>query len=104
MTGRCIAAPADQARHNEKVKEAIKGNLADIVAEEAIVTSDGNKAIKVPIRSLELPHFRYDPNRKGNVGQGEGIQVGDVLRAARTGPARAKVQAINQVSIISKPR
>ncbi|MGI5837003.1 MAG: sporulation protein YhbH [Chloroflexota bacterium] len=85
-------APADQARHNEKVKEAIKGNLADIVAEEAIVTSDGNKAIKVPIRSLELPHFRYDPNRKGNVGQGEGdSQVGDVLgQPGQPGPGQGK--------------
>ena len=30
--------PIDQARHNEKVKEAIKENLADIVGEESIIT------------------------------------------------------------------
>ncbi len=85
-------APADQARHNEKVKEAIRGNLADIVAEEAIITSDGNKTIKVPIRSLELPHFRYDPNRKDNVGQGTGeSQVGDVIgQPGQPGPGQGK--------------
>lgn len=86
-------APADQARHNEKVKEAIKSNLADIVAEEAIVTSDGNRAIKVPIRSLELPHFRYDTNRKNHMGQGNGdSQVGDVIGQApgQAGPGKGK--------------
>lgn len=85
-------APADQARHNEKVREAIRGNLADIVAEEAIITSDGNKAIKVPIRSLELPHFRYDPNRKDNVGQGNGdSEVGDVLgQPGQPGPGQGR--------------
>ncbi len=84
-------APADQARHQEKVKEAIKGNLSDIVSEEAIITSDGNKAIKVPIRSLELPRFRYDVNRKGNVGEGNGdSQVGDVIGDAQAGPGKGK--------------
>ena len=86
-------APADQARHNEKVKEAIKSNLADIVAEEAIVTSDGNKVVKVPIRSLELPHFKYDTNRKDHLGQGNGdSQVGDVIGQVpgQAGPGKGK--------------
>jgi len=86
-------APADQARHNEKVKEAIKGNLADIVSEESIITADGNKTIRVPIRSLELPRFRYDVNRKGHVGQGDGdSQVGDVIgqQPGQAGPGKGK--------------
>jgi sporulation protein YhbH len=70
----------DQARHKQKVKEAIKQNLADIVSERSIITSDGKKLIKVPIRTLEQYKFRYDPNDKRGVGQGEGdSQVGDVL-------------------------
>src|SRR5512146_3151081 len=73
-------APADAARHDEKVREAIKANLADIVGEEAIITSDGRRVVKVPIRSLELPRFRYDVNRKNHVGQGQGdSQVGDAV-------------------------
>ncbi|HEX9007108.1 MAG TPA: sporulation protein YhbH [Bacteroidota bacterium] len=73
-------APADAARHDEKVREAIRDNLADIVGEEAIVTSDGTRIVKVPIRSLELPRFRYDLNRKNQVGQGQGgSQPGDVI-------------------------
>jgi sporulation protein YhbH len=70
----------DQARHKEKVKEAIKGSLADIVSEQSIITSDGKKVVRVPIRTLEQYKFRYDPNDKRGVGQGDGeTQVGDVL-------------------------
>ncbi|TAK29361.1 MAG: sporulation protein YhbH [Chloroflexota bacterium] len=72
--------PADQARHAEKVKEAIRGNLADIVAEESIITSDGHSIVKVPIRSLDHPRFRYDPYGGEGAGQGDGkSKVGDVL-------------------------
>ncbi|MHB1004120.1 MAG: sporulation protein YhbH [Chloroflexota bacterium] len=64
--------PIDQARHNEKVKEAIKANLQDIISEEAIISSDGKRVVKVPVRSLELPHFRFDPNKNKQAGQGGG--------------------------------
>ncbi len=66
--------------NKQKVKEAIKGNLADIVSEQSIITSDGKKVVRVPIRTLEQYKFRYDPNDKRGVGQGDGeTQVGDVL-------------------------
>jgi|DewCreStandDraft_5_1066085.scaffolds.fasta_scaffold00142_71 sporulation protein YhbH len=86
--------PADQARHAEKVREAIKQNLADIVSEESIITSDGARVVKVPIRSLELPHFRYDFRKGRHVGQGTGdSKVGDVLAregAQAGGPGKGK--------------
>lgn len=71
---------ADQERHMEKVREAIKKNLADIVGEESIIMSDGKKVVKVPIRSLEEYHFRYDVNKQEHAGQGNGkTKPGDVL-------------------------
>ena len=77
----------DQARHNEKVKEAIKKELPGIIAEEAIITSDGKKVVKVPIRSLELPRFRFDYGRNKHVGQGEGnTQPGN--SAGQPGPGK----------------
>ncbi len=85
-------APADASRHDEKVREAIKANLADIVGEEAIITSEGNRLVKVPVRSLELPRFRYDVNRRNHVGQGQGdSQVGDVLGDdGQAGPGKGR--------------
>jgi sporulation protein YhbH len=72
--------PIDQARHNQKVKEAIKANLGGIVGEESIIASDGKQIVKIPIRSLDLPRFRYDRGRNQQVGQGKGgSQKGDVI-------------------------
>src|SRR5438105_12280292 len=71
---------ADQARHNEKVKEAIRENLQSIISEEAIITSDGNQIVKVPIRSLDLPRFRFDFGRNKHIGQGTGgTKPGDTV-------------------------
>jgi sporulation protein YhbH len=85
--------PTDQARHNAKIKEAIKENLPEIIAEESIITSDGKKIVRVPIRSLDLPRFRFDPKKSKNAGQGQGdSQVGDVIGqdGEGVGPGRGK--------------
>lgn len=74
----------DQQRHREKVLEAIRENLADIVAEENIIMSDGETIVKVPIRSLEEYRFRFDHAGRNHVGQGDGgSRVGDVIGRAR---------------------
>lgn len=70
----------DRQRHQEKVREAIKKNLADIVSEESIIMHDGRKIIKVPIRSLDEFHFRFDTGKQKHGGQGEGdSKQGDVI-------------------------
>src|SRR6266700_2587234 len=60
----------DQERHKEKIREAIKKNLGEIVSEEGIILSDGKKMVRVPIRSLEEYRFRYDPGRQQHAGEG----------------------------------
>lgn len=70
----------DRQRHHEKMKEAIKKNLADVVSEESIIMSDGGKIVKVPIRTLDEYHFRFDQGKQKHAGQGDGkSKVGDVL-------------------------
>lgn len=70
----------DQERHKRKVKEAIRQNLADVVSEESIIMSEGDRVVKVPIRSLDEPRLRYDTGDQPQVGQGQGgTQVGDVI-------------------------
>ena len=70
----------DKERHQEKVREAIKRNLPEILSDESIIMSDGKKVIKVPIRSIEQFRFRYDFNKQKHTGQGNGnTKVGDVL-------------------------
>jgi len=70
----------DQERHRDKVKEAIKENLPEIISDEGIILSDGRKVIKIPMRSLEEYRFRYNFNKGQQAGSGEGdSQVGDVV-------------------------
>jgi len=80
----------DQARHQQKVREAIKQNLPDLVSEENIVMSDGRQIIKIPIRSLDEYRFVFNTNKKKHVGQGNGdSQVGDMIGVDPT-PAGGK--------------
>ncbi|MCM3290072.1 sporulation protein YhbH [Paenibacillus sp. MER 180] len=81
----------DQARHQQRVREAIKQNLPDLVTEENIIMSDGKQIIKVPIRSLDEFRFVYNFNKKKHVGQGDGdSQVGDVLGTDSSSQGQAK--------------
>ncbi len=80
----------DQERHKEKIREAIKKNLGEIVSEEGIILSDGKKMVRVPIRSLEEYRFRYDPGRQQHAGEGNGkSKVGDVV-AQEPRPGKGK--------------
>ncbi|UVI31835.1 sporulation protein YhbH [Paenibacillus spongiae] len=85
----------DQTRHQEKVREAIKQNLPDIVTDESIVLSNGKRTIKVPIKSIDEYRFVYNHNKKQHVGQGDGdTQVGDVLgvdpQESKSGPGKGQ--------------
>ena len=72
--------PVDQARHQEKVRAAIRENLADLIADESLLTSDGRRVVKVPARSLREYRFRFSTHRNPQVGQGRGgRRKGDVL-------------------------
>lgn len=59
----------DRLRHRQKVREAIRQNIADIIAEESIVGKDRDRIIKVPIRGVKEYRFVYGENAPG-VGQG----------------------------------
>lgn len=72
--------PMDQARHQEKVRQAIRDNLPEVISEEAIITSDGQKIVKIPIRGVDNPVFRWDHRKMRHAGQGTGAsQTGDVI-------------------------
>lgn len=69
----------DRARHRHKVRQAIRENIADIVAEEAIIGRSGDKTVKVPIRGIREYRFVYGQNTPG-VGSGEGgTEVGQTV-------------------------
>ncbi len=61
----------DRLRHRQKVRQAIRENIADIVAEESIIGQGRDKIIKVPIRGVKEYRFVYGDNAPG-VGAGDG--------------------------------
>jgi len=67
----------DSLRHDQRVKEAIRKNLRELISEEAIITSDGQETVRIPIRYLEQYRFKYGTPQNG-VGQGAG-KPGDIL-------------------------
>ncbi|SFB30473.1 hypothetical protein SAMN04488072_11476 [Lentibacillus halodurans] len=70
----------DQKRHMDKVKDAIRNNLPDLISEENIIMSNGRDVIKIPIRSLDEYKIRYNDDKSKHVGQGDGdSEVGDVI-------------------------
>src|SRR5579862_9353190 len=69
----------DSIRHDKRIKKALRDNLKDLIGEETIITSDGKKMVKIPIKYLEQYRFRYgDDREREGVGQGPG-DVGDVI-------------------------
>jgi sporulation protein YhbH len=72
-------AAGDRARHRDKVRQAIRENIADIIAEESIIGKDRDRIIKVPIRGIKEYRFIYG-NAAPGVGQGNGeSQPGQVV-------------------------
>jgi sporulation protein YhbH len=76
----------DRLRHRQKVRESIRENIADIIAEESIIGKDKERIIKVPLRGIKEYRFVYGDNSPG-VGEGDGnAQPGQVVgKAGREG-------------------
>ncbi|RIL00830.1 MAG: sporulation protein YhbH [Proteobacteria bacterium] len=75
----------DRLQHRQKIKDTIRNNIGDIIAEESIIGRDRDKIIKIPIRSIKEYRFIYGENTPG-VAQGDGNQKpGDVVGKADSG-------------------
>jgi uncharacterized protein len=73
----------DRQRHRDKLREAIRENIADIISEESIIGRDKDRIIKVPIRGIKEYRFVFGDNQP-QVGEGEGeTQPGQVVGKAR---------------------
>jgi sporulation protein YhbH len=73
----------DWLRHNEKVKDAVRASLPDLLANADVMTGDAQRKLQVPVRFLE--HFRFrlsDAGQSSGVGQGD-AKPGDVLSSGR---------------------
>jgi uncharacterized sporulation protein YeaH/YhbH (DUF444 family) len=73
----------DWLRHNQKVREAVRETLPDLVAGEDLISKPGNRSVLVPVKFLEHARLRLaEPHSQQGAGQGRG-EPGDVLRRGR---------------------
>ena len=68
----------DVERYKRIVRGEIRQNLKDLIESGEIVGQKGNDIVKVPVKSIKIPEFRYDPRDSGGIGAGDG-EVGDAV-------------------------
>ena len=68
----------DWLRHDEKVREAVRASLPEIIAGGEVI-NDGARTVRVPVKMLEHYHFRLRrPEESQGAGQGK-AKPGDVF-------------------------
>lgn len=61
----------DWLRHDEKVREAVRANLPEIIAGGDVI-NEGARTVRIPVRMLEHHHFRLRaPEERQGAGQGK---------------------------------
>src|SRR5215510_4805756 len=66
----------DHQRFRQIVKGKIRHDLRKFLTRGELLGKEGKHLISIPVRGIELPHFRYGDNNDGGVGAGKG-QGGD---------------------------
>ena len=73
----------DWLRHNEKVRDAVRETLPDLLAGADLMTRPGSRTVAVPVRFLEHSRLRLaDSQVQQGAGQGRG-EPGDILQPGR---------------------
>jgi uncharacterized sporulation protein YeaH/YhbH (DUF444 family) len=76
----------DHQRFRRIVKGKIREDLRKFLTRSELLGREGKKYISIPVRGIEIPHFRYGDNNDAGVGKGEG-KVGDSIGdESGTGP------------------
>lgn len=78
----------DLERFKKIVRGEIRKNLKELIETGSIVGQKGGDIVKVPIKSIRIPQFRYDPRAAGGLGAGEG-EIGDPVQVEPNGMGQA---------------
>ncbi len=62
----------DHQRFRRIVKGKIREDLRKFLTRGELLGREGKKYITIPVRGIEIPHFRYGDNNDGGVGKGDG--------------------------------
>jgi len=70
----------DAERHQDKIDDAIRKNVRDVIGEESIITQKGKRKVRIPVRGMKDYRFVHGDNKgpTAGVGQGDG-KPGDII-------------------------
>lgn len=74
----------DHSRFRQIVRGRIKQNLRKYMSNGEMIGRKGRELVSIPVPQIDLPHFRFDRQQQGGVGQGEG-DVGSPVDAGQPG-------------------
>src|SRR5204863_8444689 len=77
----------DHQRFRQIVKGRIRDDLRKFLTKGELIGKEGKHLISIPVRGVDLPHFRYGDNSQG-VGAGDGKE-GDVVGKGQPGQGRS---------------
>src|SRR5438874_8988970 len=78
----------DHQRFRQIVKGRIREDLRKFLTKGELIGKEGKHLISIPVRGVELPHFRYGDNSQG-VGAGDGKE-GDVVGKGKPGQGKTQ--------------
>src|SRR5947199_2114591 len=78
----------DHQRFRQIVKGRIREDLRKFLTKGELIGKEGKHLISIPVRGVELPHFRYGDNSQG-VGAGDGKE-GDVVGKGQPGVGKSQ--------------
>lgn len=74
----------DHQRFRQIVKGKIRADLRRFLTRGELIGKEGKHLVSIPVRGIDLPHFRYGDNNDSGVGQGEG-QPGQAVDGDESG-------------------
>lgn len=77
----------DHQRFRQIVKGRIREDLRKFLTKGELIGKEGKHLISIPVRGIDLPHFRYGDNSQG-VGAGDGKE-GDVVGKGQPGQGKS---------------
>ncbi len=74
----------DHQRFRKIVKGRIRKDLRKFLTRSELIGREGKKYISIPVRGIDMPHFRYGDNNDAGVGTGDG-KPGDAVQGSGAG-------------------
>ena len=80
----------DANRHNKRIEEAVRKQLKDVISQQDIITSEGNKKVKIRLKYLDQYRFRHNPDRMDEIGRDEfdELENGEIISEPGEGGGR----------------